>query len=46
VVAKTDVALLHIDSRVFKSLLDDVPQIAVKMLPVVAARARPQPPDD
>jgi CRP-like cAMP-binding protein len=46
VVAKTDVSLLHIDSRVFKSLLEEVPQIAVKMLPVVAARARPHPPDD
>jgi CRP-like cAMP-binding protein len=39
VTAKTDVSLLHIDSRVFSTLLHDVPQIAVKMLPVVASRA-------
>jgi CRP-like cAMP-binding protein len=46
VTAKTDVALLHIDGRVFKSLLDNVPHIAVKMLPVVAKRAVAMPPDD
>ena len=38
VIAKTDVQLLHIDGRSFTSLLEDVPQLAVKMLPVVAAR--------
>lgn len=38
VVAKTDVQLLHIDGRSFSALLEDVPQLAVKMLPVVAAR--------
>lgn len=39
VTARTDVALLHIDGREFSSLLAEVPEIAVKMLPVVAARA-------
>jgi CRP/FNR family cyclic AMP-dependent transcriptional regulator len=38
VTAKTDVDLIHIDGRSFSALLEDVPQIAVKMLPVVAAR--------
>jgi CRP-like cAMP-binding protein len=37
--AKTDVSLLHIDGRQFATLLEDVPQLAVKMLPIVAARA-------
>lgn len=39
VVARTDVHVLHIDGRSFTSLLEQVPQIAVKMLPIVAARA-------
>jgi CRP-like cAMP-binding protein len=39
VVAKTDVSLLHIDGRQFKVLLEDVPELAVKMLPIVAKRA-------
>jgi CRP-like cAMP-binding protein len=39
VIASTDVSLLHIDGRVFATLLEDVPQLAVKMLKVVAARA-------
>lgn len=39
VTAKTDVSLIHIDGREFKTLLDRVPEIAVKLLPVVAARA-------
>ncbi len=39
VVAKTDVHVLHLDGRAFASLLQQVPQIAVKMLPIVAARA-------
>jgi len=39
IAAATDVTLLHIDGRAFSALLHDVPQIAVKMLPVVAARA-------
>jgi CRP-like cAMP-binding protein len=39
VTAKTDVTMLHIDGREFASLLEDVPEIAVKMLPVVAQRA-------
>lgn len=38
VTAKTDVQLLHIDGHSFAALLDDVPQLAVKMLPIVAAR--------
>ena len=31
--------VLHIDGRGFTALLEDVPQLAVKMLPIVAARA-------
>lgn len=38
VTAKTDIVVIHIDGRSFSTLLEDVPQIAVKMLPVVAAR--------
>lgn len=38
VTAKTDVSVLHIDGRGFSSVLNDVPQIAVKMLPIVASR--------
>lgn len=38
VTASTDVVVLHIDGRSFSTLLDDVPQIAVRMLPVVASR--------
>ncbi len=38
VTAKTDVTVMHIDSRSFDNVLDEAPQIAVKMLPVVAAR--------
>lgn len=38
VAAKTDVTLLHIDGRGFSHLMDDVPHLAVKMLPIVAAR--------
>jgi CRP-like cAMP-binding protein len=41
VIAKTDATVLHIDGRGFGSLLDDVPQIAVKMLPIVAGRVSP-----
>lgn len=41
VVAKTDARLLHIDGRGFTALLEDVPQLAVKMLPIVAARVSP-----
>jgi CRP-like cAMP-binding protein len=36
--AKTPITVIHIDGRSFSSLLEDVPQIAVKMLPVVAGR--------
>jgi CRP/FNR family cyclic AMP-dependent transcriptional regulator len=38
VTAKTDVEVIHLDGRAFGALLRDVPQIAVKMLPIVAAR--------
>jgi CRP-like cAMP-binding protein len=38
VVAKTDATLLHIDGRGFTHLMDDVPHLAVKLLPIVAAR--------
>ena len=38
VIATTDVSVLHLDGRSFNSVLDEAPQIAVKMLPVVAAR--------
>ena len=39
VVASTPVVVIHLDGRSFSSLLHDVPQIAVGMLPVVASRA-------
>ena len=38
VATKTHVSLLHIDGRTFSALMDDVPRIAVKMLPIIAAR--------
>lgn len=38
VVAKTDVSVVHIDGRGFAALLEEVPQIAVRMLPIVARR--------
>lgn len=38
VVTKTDCSVLHIDGRAFAALMADVPEIAVKMLPVVAGR--------
>jgi CRP-like cAMP-binding protein len=38
VTAKTDIVVLDIDGRSFSAVLEDAPQIAVKMLPVVAAR--------
>ena len=38
VTAKTDVEVLHIDGRSLQTLFADVPEIAVKMLPVVAGR--------
>jgi CRP-like cAMP-binding protein len=38
VTATTDVEVLHVDGRSLQALLADVPQIAVKMLPVVAKR--------
>jgi CRP-like cAMP-binding protein len=39
VTTKTDVSLIHIDGREFRTLLEQVPEIAVKLLPIVAARA-------
>ena len=39
VTAHTDVTLLHIDGRSFGPVLEGAPQIAVKMLPIVAGRA-------
>lgn len=38
VATKTHVSLLHIDGRTFTALMEDVPLIAVKMLPIIAAR--------
>jgi CRP-like cAMP-binding protein len=38
VTAKTDVEILHIEGRSLQRLFDDVPEIAVKMLPIVAGR--------
>lgn len=38
VTAKTKVDVLHIDGREFTTLLRRVPEIAVKMLPIVAGR--------
>jgi len=39
VFSKTDVTVVHIDSRSFDAILEEAPQIAVKMLPIVAKRA-------
>jgi CRP-like cAMP-binding protein len=39
VTTKSDVRLLHIDARSLQNLLQSIPEIAVKMLPVVAGRA-------
>ena len=39
VTVKATGEVLHIDGRGFTALLEDVPQLAVKMLPIVAARA-------
>ena len=38
VTAKTDVEVLHIEGRSLQALFADVPEIAVKMLPIVAGR--------
>lgn len=38
VAAKTATRILHIDSRSFDNVLNEAPQIAVKMLPVIAKR--------
>lgn len=39
VTVTSDTTVLHIDGRAFGPLLHEAPQIAVKMLPIVAARA-------
>jgi CRP-like cAMP-binding protein len=38
VATKTDALVLHIDGRRFTAVMDDIPQIAAKLLPVIAAR--------
>jgi CRP-like cAMP-binding protein len=38
VATKTPASVLHIDGRRFKAVIDDIPQIAAKLLPVIAAR--------
>jgi len=38
VAATTKTRILHIDSRSFDNVLNEAPQIAVKMLPIVAQR--------
>ena len=38
VAALTDTRILHIDSRSFDNVLNEAPQIAFKMLPIVAQR--------
>ena len=38
VTAKTDADVLHIEGRSLQRLIDDVPEIAAKMLPIVAGR--------
>ena len=38
VTATTDVTVIHLDGRAFSAMLEKAPQIAVKMLPVVAGR--------
>jgi CRP-like cAMP-binding protein len=39
VTTKTAIEAIHIDGRRFATLLEDAPMIAVKMLPIIAARA-------
>jgi len=38
VTAKSDVKALHLDGRAFGDLIQQVPSVAAKMLPIVAAR--------
>lgn len=38
VTAKTPARVLHVDGRQFANVLDEVPTIGVKMLPIVASR--------
>lgn len=46
VVTKTDSEIIHIDGRDFDRLMENIPQIAVKMLPTIAARASAAGADD
>jgi CRP-like cAMP-binding protein len=39
VVVATQAQVLHVDGRALSTLIDDAPQVAAKMLPVVAHRA-------
>jgi len=45
VTAKTDMNILVVDRRSFNALLDDIPTIARKMLPIVAHRLADVSPD-
>jgi len=38
VTAKTPVSVLHIDGREFATVIDQVPRIAAKLLPIIASR--------
>ncbi|MGA1435895.1 MAG: cyclic nucleotide-binding domain-containing protein [Ilumatobacteraceae bacterium] len=38
VTAKTDIKALHLDGRAFGDLIQQVPSVAAKMLPIVASR--------
>jgi CRP-like cAMP-binding protein len=39
VAVATDAQVLHVDGRVLSGLIDEAPQVAAKMLPIVARRA-------
>jgi CRP-like cAMP-binding protein len=45
VTAKSDMVILVVDRRSFNALLDDIPMIARKMLPIVAHRLADASPD-
>lgn len=45
VTTKTKCSVLHIDGRAFSALLVEVPELAVKMLPIVAGRVTGDPED-
>lgn len=46
VAAATEASVIHIDGRAFDNLIERVPQIAARMLPIIAARATVAEPDD